>query len=125
MFQIFKWELSDGVEMPVKSLPEFCKSKKDSFLDIEIYPMAYMNRWKKSDDKYLFPQKNLYVIADTIKFDIGKSSRAPWKEESSTVATKEKVATKKGKEKVSNEKATIFVDLYQDAQDQQDHAWES
>ena len=55
MFQIFKWELLDGVEMAVQSIPEFCKRKKDSFLDIEIDPMAFVNRWKKSDDKYLFP----------------------------------------------------------------------
>ena len=47
------------------------------------------------------------------------------KGESSIVSTKGKAATEKGKEKVSDEKATIFVDLYQDAQEQQDHAWES
>ena len=53
-------------------MPEFRKSKKDSFLDIEIDPMAYVNWWIKSDYKYLFPQKNLYVTTDTIKFYIGK-----------------------------------------------------
>lgn len=107
MFQIFKWELLDGVEMSVQSMPKFRKSKKDSFLDIEIDPMAYVNRWTKSDDKYLFPQKNLYVTTDTIKFDIGQSSKALLKGESPTVSTKEKEATAKGKEKVSDDKATI------------------
>ena len=38
------------------------------------------------------------------------------KGKSSTVTTKEKATTTKGKEKVSEDKATIFVDLYQDAQ---------
>lgn len=86
--------------------------------------MDYVNWWTKSDDKYLFPHKNLYVTTDTINFDIGQSSKALLKGESSTVLTKEKLATTKGKEKVSDDKATIFVDLYQDAQEQQDHSWE-
>ena len=125
MFQIFKWELLDGIEMSVQSMPAFCKSKKDSFLDIKIDQMAFVNKWKKFDDKYIFPQKNLYVTTDTIKLDIGQSSKAPIKGESSTVSAKEKAATTKGKEKASEEKATIFIDLYQDAQEPQDHEWES
>jgi len=69
MFQIFTWELLDGVEFSVQTMPEFRKSKKYSFLDIEIDPMAYVNRWTKANDKYLSPQKNLYVTTDMIKFD--------------------------------------------------------
>jgi len=125
MFQIFKWELLDGVELSVLTMPEFRKSKKDSFLDIEIDPMAYVNRWTKADNEYIFPQKNLYVTTDTIKFDTGQSSWAPLKDESLVISTKEKAAIAKGKEKVSEEKATLFVDLYQDAQEQQDHTWET
>jgi len=56
---------------------------------------------------------------------MGQSSRAPLKGESSTVETKEKAATAKGKEKVPDEKETIFVDLYQDAQEQHDPTWEN
>ena len=55
MFQFFKWELLDGVELAVQSIPAFRKIKKDSFLDIEIDPLAAINIWKKSDDKYIFP----------------------------------------------------------------------
>ena len=39
--------------------------------------------------------------------------------------TKEKAATAKGKEKVFDEKETIFMDLYQDSQEQQDHTCET
>lgn len=117
MFQIFKWELLDGVKLSVQTMPEFYKSKKDSFLNIEIDPMAYVNRCTKEDNKYLFPQENLYVTTNMIKFDTRQSSKAPLKGESSIVSTKEKVATTKGKGKVSNEKETIFIDLYQDAQE--------
>jgi len=127
MFQIFKWDLLDGVELSIQSLPNFTKSKKDSFLSIEIDPFAYVNRWNK--DHYLFPQKNLKATTDSIKFymgqssratfDTGQSSHAPQKEESSIVIT-----SSKGKEKVSEEKETMFVDVYQDAQEQNDPTWE-
>ena len=68
--------------MSVLTVPELRKSKKDSFLDIEIDPMAYVNRWTKADNKYIFPQKNLYVTTNTITFDTRQSSRAPLKDES-------------------------------------------
>lgn len=116
MLQIFKWELLDGVEFSVQTLPDFCKSKKDSFLNIEIDPFAYVNRWDKDD--YIFPQKNLKFTTDTIKFDTGQSSRAPLKGESSIV-----MASSKGKEKVSEERETMFVHMYQDAQEHNDPTW--
>jgi len=125
MLQIFKWELLDGVEFSVQTMPELCKGKKYSFLDIEIDLMAYVNQWTNADNQYIFPQKNLYVTIDMIKFDTGKSSKAPLKGESSTVSTVENAATAKGKEKVSEEKETIFIYLYQDSQEQQDHTWET
>lgn len=87
--------------------------------------MAYVNRWTKADNEYIFPQKNLYVTTNTVKFDTRQYSRAPLKDEYLFISTKQKAATTKGKEKVSEEKATLFVDLYQDAQEQQDHTWET
>jgi len=124
MFQAFKWDLLDGVELAVQSLPDFRKSKKDSFLGIEIDPFAYVNRWNKDD--YLFPSKSLRKTADSIKFSYGRttfdtrqSSHAPQKEESSIA-----ISGSKGKEKVGDEKETVFVDVYQDAQVQNDPTWE-
>ena len=85
MFQIFRWELLDGVELAVQSMPDFRKRRKDNFLGIEIEPFAYVNRWNKDD--YLFPSKSLRKTADTIRFsyDAGQSSHAPQKEASSIV----------------------------------------
>jgi len=119
MFQIFKWDLLDGVELAVQSLPDFRKSKKYSFLGIEIDPFAYVNRWNKDD--YLFPSKSLWKTADSIKFsyDTGQSSHAPQKEASSIA-----IHDYKGKAKVGEEKETVFVEVYQDAQVQNDPTWE-
>lgn len=127
IFQIFKWELLDGVELAVQSLPDFRKSKKDYFLSIEIDPFAYVNRWNKDD--YLFPQKNLRKSSDSIKFhtgqssktifDTGQSSHAPQKEESSIM-----ISDSKGKSKVWDKKETVFFYGYQDAQVQNDPTWE-
>ena len=123
MFQIFKWELLASVELAVQPMPSFHKAKKYSFLDIEINPMAFINRWRKSEEKYIFPQKNLHVITEKIKWEIGQSStaKASSKVESSTTTT-----SAKGKEKSSDEeKETLFVDIYQDAQDLEEHDWET
>lgn len=82
MFQNFKCELLDGVELSVQNLPAFRKRRTDLFLGIEIDPMAYINQWTKKYTEYLFHEKNLHVTTDTIKFDTGQSSRAPLKSES-------------------------------------------
>lgn len=34
MFQIFKWELLDGIELDVQPMTAFEKAYRDSFLDI-------------------------------------------------------------------------------------------
>ena len=125
MFQIFKIELLDGVELAVLSSPEFQNSQKDSFLDIEVDPTAYVKKWTKSADRYLFPQKNIYVTTNTVKLTTGQQSKQITKGESSTAAALRKEATEKGKNLASEEKETIFVDIFQDAQNQEDHEWES
>lgn len=119
MFQIFHWDLLNGVELAVQTMPDFRRSRKDNFLGIEIDPFAYVNRWNKDD--YLFPSKSLRKTADSIKFsyDTGQSSHAPQKEASSIA-----IHDTKGKAKVGEEKETVFVDIYQDAQVQNDPTWE-
>lgn len=126
MFQIFKLELLDGVELAVQSHINFRKNKKDSFLDIEVDPLAYLSKWTKSTDRYLFPQQNLFVTKDIVKLQTGQSSKG----ESSQSAKRkgivtEKVATAKEKANESKDKGTVFIDIYQDAQQPDESEWES
>ena len=47
MFQIFKWELLDGVELAVQKSPMTRSAFKDSFLDIEVSALPFLNKWEK------------------------------------------------------------------------------
>lgn len=74
MFQIFKWELLNGIELAVKRSPTIRNVFKDSFLDIEIGPLPFLNKWEKQSAKYTPQQQGLHQIK--MNMEQGESSRA-------------------------------------------------
>ena len=52
MFQNFKWELLDGIELAVQRSPTVRNVFKDSFLDIEISALPFLNKWEKQEAIY-------------------------------------------------------------------------
>jgi len=45
MFQIFKWELLNSIELAVQRSPIIINVFKDFFLDIEISPLSFLTKW--------------------------------------------------------------------------------
>jgi len=119
MFQIFKWELLNGVELAVQMLPDIRTSRKDNFLGIEIDPLAYINRWDKHD--YTYPSTMTKQLKDTVRTP-GQTSRPPppHPKESSSII----IQGNKGKEKADTEREVLYIDAYPDAQPQNDPVWE-
>ena len=92
----------DGIELPVLQMPAFSKAHKDSFLDIEINPTSYINRWRKKDDPFKLPYQSHHPYKDRIKLEVGQSFKV--------ATTSTTTTSSKGKE-------ILFLDVYQDAQD--------
>lgn len=92
----------DGIELPMLQMPTFSKAHKDSFLDIDINPTSYINRWRKMNDPFKLPYQSHHPYKDRIKLEVGQSSKAAT---TSTVTT-----SSKGKD-------ILYLDVYQDAQD--------
>ena len=74
MFQIFKWELLDGVELAVQKSPATRSAFKDSFLDIDISGLPFLNKWEKQEAQYTPQQQGLHKIKTNLSK--GESSSA-------------------------------------------------
>jgi len=74
MFQIFKWELLDGIELAVQRSPAIRHAYKDSFLDIEISALPFLNKWEKQEAMYTPQQPGLHKIKTNT--EKGESSKA-------------------------------------------------
>ena len=74
MFQIFKWELLDGSELAVQRSPSFRNVYKDSFLDIEISALPFLNKWEKQEAMFTPQQPGLHKIKTNM--EKGESSKA-------------------------------------------------
>lgn len=115
MFRIFKWELLDGIELAVQPSPAFIKVFKDSFLDIDICPLSFLNKWEKQEVMFTPQQQNLHKVK--VNQDQGQMSKA-------STNNKETIsADAKGKGKGKVEEST-FQDIYADAQDLHDINWD-
>lgn len=66
MFQIFKWELLDGIELAVQRSPKK-NVYKDSFLGIETSALPFLNKWEKQEAMYTPQQPGLHKIKTNTK----------------------------------------------------------
>jgi len=113
MFQIFKWELLDVIELAVQLSPVFRKVFKDSFLDIDISPVPFLNKWEKQEVLFTPQQQNHHKVK--VNQDLGQASKAsPNNKETVSIDAK-------GKGKV---KESIFHGTYADAQVPHDINWD-
>ena len=83
-------------------MPAFSKAHKYSFLDIEINPTSYINRWRKKYDPFKLPYQSHHPYKDQIKLEVEQSSKA--------ATTSTATTSSKGKD-------ILYLDVYQDAQD--------
>nr|AXB54821.1 polyprotein [Pinus nigra virus 1] len=91
MFQIFKWELLDGIELQVQRSPATRNAFKDSFLDIEVSALPFLNKWEKQEMMYTAQQPGLHKIKTNIK-----------KGESSSTASNRAIMPPKEKEEMTD-----------------------
>ena len=91
MFQIFKWELLDGIELAVQRSPATRKAFKDSFLDIEISALPFLNKWEKQELMHTSQQPSLHKIKTNIV-----------KGESSSTASRRTIIPPKGKDELTD-----------------------
>jgi len=113
MFQIFKWELLNDIELAVQRSPMIRNVFKDSFLDIEISPLSFLTKWGKQLARYTPQQQDLHQIKTNT--EKGESSRASSRR---TIILDEDA---KGKEKTKE--STLWNEL-PDAQDPTDIDWD-
>lgn len=109
MFQIFKWELLNDIELVVQRSPMIRNVFKYSFLDIEISPLSFLTKWGKQSARYTPQQQGLHQIKTNTKR--GQSSRASSRR---TIILDEDA---KGKEIA---KESTLQDEHRDAQDPAD-----
>lgn len=86
MFQIFKWEKLDGIELAVQRSPPTWNAFKDSFLDIEISNLPFINKWEKQELMHTPQQLGLHKI----KMNIEKGESCKVESHRKISATKEK-----------------------------------
>lgn len=113
MFQIFKWELLNGIELAVQRSPTIRNVFKDSFLDIKISLLPFLTKWGKQLVRYTPQRQGLHQIKTNT--EQGESSRASSKR---TIILAEDA---KGKGKA---KESTLQDKQPDAQDPADIDWD-
>lgn len=113
MFQIFKWEHLNSIELAIQRSPTIRNVFKDSFLDIEINPLSFLTKWGKQSAMYTPQQQGLHQIKTNM--EKGESSRAS----SRRTIILDEDAKGKGKAKES----ALWNELL-DAQDPADIDWD-
>lgn len=79
MFHIFKWELIDGIELIFQPMPTFENAYKDSFLDIEVNPISFTDRWTKKYLMFTPQQENLHIIKTCREIEQSSTGKASLK----------------------------------------------